>query len=180
VPKTVVATTGPVYVAEVVPLLAMLTAGGAFALARRLDALGLGRGRERVGALVAAAFAVALALFLPAQLVSMHRSGAAWQTANRMLDRAGAENAVVFADRLVDLRQANTWAYYPPNPSPRLDDARIFVRLPGGAERLPLAVEFWRRRFPERSAWVYGFEEGHPFLRRLRAPESGSTPVSVR
>ena len=49
-PKTVVASTGPIYVAEIVPLLALLSASGMAEVARFLASLGVDRGRERAAA----------------------------------------------------------------------------------------------------------------------------------
>jgi hypothetical protein len=176
-PKTVVASTGPIYVAEAVPLLALLSASGMAGAARRLAAFGVPRARERVAALALAATAAAALFFLPVQVRELRRSGEAWQTANRLLDEAGAEQqALVFADTMVDMNAARSWAYFPPNPSPGLDDARIFVRIPQGDDAPTRAREFWRRRFPDRSAWLFRFEDRRPVLRRLDA--NGPTPAN--
>ena len=175
-PKTVVASTGPVYVAEVVPLLALLSANGMAEAARRLARHSVPRARERVAALALASVLVAATAFLPVQLRDLHRSGSTWQTAHRLLDEAGAERALVFADAMVDVGSAVSWAYYPPNPSPDLDDPRIFVRIPTGEGATDRALDFWRRRFPDRSAWVFVWAEGKPLLRRLESPVASSHP----
>ncbi|MFA9412456.1 MAG: hypothetical protein ACERK0_14400, partial [Deltaproteobacteria bacterium] len=43
-------------------------------------------------------------------------AGQAHVMAHRMLDEAGAERALVFADAMVDANAAASWAYFPPNP----------------------------------------------------------------
>ena len=101
------------------------------------------------------------------ELRELSRSGRVWQTANELLERAKAGRALVFADRMVHLPNADSWAYFPPNPSPDLDDPTIFVRTPKGVDGSQRALEFWRRRFPDRSAWLFRFEEGEPSLHRL-------------
>jgi len=119
---------------------------------------------------------VAATAFLPVQLRDLHRSGSTWQTAHRLLDEAGAERVLVFADAMVDVGSAASWAYYPPNPSPDLDDPRIFVRIPSGQGAADRALDFWRRRFPDRSAWVFVWAEGQPVLKRLESPVASSHP----
>jgi hypothetical protein len=173
VPKTVVAATGPVYVHEIVPLLALISASGMSAVARRIEACGVKAARHHVAACVLAGIAVCALMFVPIHVRELHRSCATWRTVYRMLDRAGAENVLVFADAMVQIDKAESWAYYPPNPSPALDDGILFVRMPVGPDALPSAVGFWRRRFPDRSAWVFGFEQGQPVLRQLRVPAPG-------
>jgi len=173
-PKTVVASTGPIYVAEIVPLLALLSASGTTGAARWLADLGVARARERVTAAVLAAVLVGAVTFLPVQVHNLRRSGAAWQTANRLLDGAGAGRALVFADSMVDLAAGDSWAYFPPNPGPDLDDPRIFVRIPPGDDAPERARDFWLRRFPERSAWLFRFEDHEPVLRQLGAPRAQS------
>jgi hypothetical protein len=174
-PKTVVATTGPIYVAEAVPLLALLSASGMAGAARRLTALGVARARERVAAVALASVAAAALFFLPVQVRELSRAGATWQTANRLLDQAGAGRALVFANTMVDRSAWRTWAFFPPNPSPALDDERIFVRLPKGEDGSERAREFWRRRFPDRSAWLFRFEHGAPVLRDLESGRRAAT-----
>ncbi len=168
-PKTVVASTGPVYVAEAVPLLALLSASGAANAAGRLAAFGLARERAQaaVAAVAMASVAFAALTFAPLQVRELRRSGGAWQTANRLLDEAGAHHALVFADRMVDGAAPASWAYFPPNPSPDLTDPRIFVRIPHGEDGPQRARAFWQRRFPDRSAWVFVYHEGEPRLHRL-------------
>jgi len=182
VPKTVVAATGPVYVAEVVPLLALLSANGMAGAAHWLSRHAFGRGPERVAGLVMASIAVTLAAFLPIQVRDLHRSAQHRQTVHRLLDGVEAGRSLVFTQHLVDLEQARSWAYYPPNPSPDLSDERVFVRLPVGEGGPQLAYDFWQRRFPDRQPWVFVWVDGRAQLLALQQPQakaldSPSTPA---
>ncbi len=166
VPKTVVATTGPVYVAEAVPLLVLLTASGMRAAAQRFSP-------RAVAAVALAGIAISAVTFLPIQLRTLHRTGSAWQTANRLLDEAGAHHALIFANELVHPSSGRSWAYYPPNPSPDLSDERLFVRIPLSDDTPARVLDFWLRRFPERRAFVFVFDdEGRPILQPLRRPRA--------
>lgn len=174
VPKTVVATTGPIYVAEAVPLLALLTASGMRAAAERFST-------RAVVAVTLAGIGISAVTFLPVQLRTLHRTGTAWQTANRLLDDAGAHHALVFANELVHPSSGRSWAYYPPNPSPDFSDERLFVRIPSGDDTSARAHDFWLRRFPERRAFVFVFDEtGRPLLQPLRRPRAQPTPALPR
>lgn len=175
VPKTVVATTGPIYVAEIVPLLALATASGAVRVKRRLEAVGLEMAKRRMAALLVASILVAAAMFLPVQVASIGKSSRAWLTPYRLLAAHGAGRALVFASIMVPPNQGLSWAYYPPNPSPAFDDDVVFVRMPGGDSLRPM-VNFWQKRFPGRTAWVFDYREGKPWLAQIKAsPADGAT-----
>ena len=74
---------------------------------------------------------------------------------------------------MVDMRRHDSWAYFPPNPAPDLEDEVIFVaRLPG-PESYREAMAFWSRRFPERRAFLFEFEDEGGVLRELRRPPNG-------
>ena len=143
IPKTVVASTGPIYVAEIVPLLALLSADGMANAAQWLSRHRFDRGLERVAGLTLASIAVALVAFVPVHIRDLSRSGEHWNTVDRLLDVAQAERSLVFAENAVDKPQLRSWAYYPRNPSPDLSDERIFVRLPTGEDGPQRAFEFW-------------------------------------
>jgi hypothetical protein len=154
-PKTVVASTGPIYVFEIVPLLALATADGAARAGHALERFAVPRARALVAAAMIAASLVACAVFVPLQTAALH-TGAVMRSRVRVaLARAGADRALVFANRLVEPPWGATWAYHAPNPSPTLDDDVLFVRLPLVAGGPWQAYEFWRRRFPERRAFVF-------------------------
>ena len=155
VPKTYVNTTGPSYVTEAVPLLVLLSARGIVAAREGLRAAGLDRLRRLVPAGVLAATLVALILFVPTQLKSIHRSAGFWSTPLRLLERVEAKKALVFSTILSPVSSGWTWTIRPPPPSPDLDDDVVFVRIdlePGGVQRM---FDFWQRRFPDRSPWFY-------------------------
>lgn len=154
-PKTVVASTGPIYVFEIVPLLALATADGAVRVADALSRIAVSRSRARVLALMLAASLVALCAFVPRHAAALHTGALMRGRVHVALARKGATRALVFANRLVEAPWGATWAYHPPNPSPDLDDAVLFVRLPPGTGSPHRAYEFWRRRFPDRRAFVY-------------------------
>jgi len=166
-PKTVVASTGPIYVAEVVPVLAILSASGMAECAAWLGRHGFSRGRERIAALAMAATVVAAAIFLPLHLRELRLSSLVWNTSHRMLDEVDAGPSLIFAHRMVDLQQTRTWAYYPPNPSPELDDERIFVRIPRGEDATARIFGFWQEHFPERDAFLFEWQKSGPLLRKL-------------
>jgi hypothetical protein len=177
VPKTVVASTGPIYVAEIVPLLALLSAVGMSEATRWLGRHAFSRGAERVTGLALASVAVACAAFMPVHIRDLSRSSAHRQTVHRLLDHAEAGESLIFANRAVDMHRARSWAYFPENPSPDLSDARLFVRLPAGEEGLARAHSFWQRRFPKRQAWVFEWGGGQPQLEplALRSQHAGVT-----
>jgi len=43
------------------------------------------------------------------------------------------------------------------------------VRLPTGPDGPRAAYEFWRRRFPDRQAWIFGWIDGEPRLQQMPA-----------
>lgn len=178
IPKTVVASTGPIYVAEIVPLLALLSASGMAEAAAWLKRHAVDRGAERIAGVVMAGSLVACLAFLPVHLRELRRGSDHWLTVGRLLDAAGAGESVVFAQHAVDVQQLRSWAYYLPNPSPDLSDERIFVRLPTGPDGPRAAYEFWRRRFPDRQAWIFGWIDGEPRLQQMPARLAAAPPLA--
>ncbi|HEX7481657.1 MAG TPA: glycosyltransferase family 39 protein [Polyangiales bacterium] len=155
VPKTVFATTGPIYVFEAVPLLALLTADGVRNALRRVEQAPRTRVRAQFASAMLAASVVGLLCFLPVQLRVLVTGSATRERVYQLLARAGAKRALVFANELVLAQRAVTWAYWPPNPSPSLDEELIFVRLPPGAHGLLAAYGFWQHHYPDRRAFLY-------------------------
>lgn len=153
VPKTVVATTGPIYVYEAVPLLALACANGVVGLARRFAESPSPAARRLIPALTVAGFAVAAVTFVPTELGEIGRSSTLWRSAYVLLDQAHAGRALVFGDAMLDRRSDVTWAYCPPNPSPTLDDEVVFLRAPKDRAAAARAVELWHGRFAGRTAW---------------------------
>jgi hypothetical protein len=165
VPKTVVATTGPIYVAEIVPLLALATASGMVHVKRWLERAQVERARAWVVSAALASTAVGAATFLVVQVRNIHRSSSLWKAPYRLLAEQNAGRSLVFSTMMTPL--LTSWSYYPPTPSPDLDDDVIFVRPPPKPDQLRKALDFWQRRFPDRRAW-YLFHNGlQPVLARL-------------
>lgn len=164
-PKLYVGSTGPVYVAEMVPLLAILTAAGMLALRRSLLPLG-SRWARLVGAVAVASTVTSVALFLPFELDRLHTLARPQRFAPDELAARGIQRAVVFTASVVE--PGDSWALWPPLPSPDLDDAVIYLRK----KKVPEAnVAFWKRHFPDRAAFVLEVGEGR---RRLRPLAPGS------
>jgi hypothetical protein len=56
-----------------------------------------------------------------------------------------------------------SWAYYPRCNSPDLDDDVLYVLLQRSSG-LQENLAFWRRRYPSRSAWYFGYLSNGPSL----------------
>jgi hypothetical protein len=167
-PKTVVSTTGPIYMAEAIPFLTLAAADG---LAR----LGASAGRRwRSGplTLMAAGLAISLAMFVPVAIEPAQRGGELRSLVYRALAASHAERALVFADALIYPQSGRSWAYYPDNPSPTLDDDILFVRIPQ-QDPAREVHEFWQRRFKDRRAFLFMWSpKGEPLFRELGRNES--------
>ncbi len=167
VPKTVVATTGPIYVTEIVPLLAVLSADGMFRVKEMLSRAGVARASDRVAGFAVASSLVAVLCFYPFVLRALFVAGQARAQAIRDLARQGEGKRLVFANLLVHPESGFTWAYYPPNPHPDLSDDMLFLRLPSGADGAQRAWSLWRERFSDRDAVVFVPTERGNFIYAL-------------
>lgn len=164
VPKTVVSTTGPVYVMEIVPLLALGTASGLAGLVRLLRGCGVSEPREWALSGLLSGIVVTLTLFLPTHVLGIRRGAAERRLVYAALDRAApGERVVVFAAWLVDQQAGETWAYSRPNPWPDLRDRILFLSWPKGPDALP-RIQKLLERFPDRKAFAYANLEGQPRL----------------
>jgi hypothetical protein len=180
VAKTVVGTTGPIYVFEAVPLLALASVDGALALAQRLGKLALARARAWVVAAVIASSLVGLVTFVPIEMRSAYLGSVARSRVFGLIERAGAERALIFANHLVMPDRLVSWAYFPPNPSPAFDDPFIFVRQPGGAGGPRVAYEFWKRQYPTRRAFLYTDTPRGQLFTELRADAPPAASASLQ
>jgi hypothetical protein len=181
VPKVGVGGTGSLYLHEALPLLCLLAADGALRLARRATRLPFGTRLDAsfAACLLAAGALVSAALFLPPRVAALSRMAAAQELLPGLLARANVGRALVFHAGAVPSETQLSWAYSPRHNSPSLDDDVLYLRLQpfAGVER---NVELWRRRFPDRAAWVFTWtaEEGPrlepllAFVRRKLAPSS--------
>jgi hypothetical protein len=163
VPKTVVATTGPIYTLEIVPLLCIATVLGMARVVSLVERAQVERERAQrvIAAVVLAATMVALVLFVPVQLRSIQRAALARTLTYDLLREAQAQRALVFADLLVPPDSGLTWAFTSPNAAPGLDADLLFLRaLPerDGYERM---LQLWRTRFADRRGlWLIMTRDG--------------------
>jgi hypothetical protein len=161
-PKTVVSVTGPIYLTEVVPLLTL-------AAANALQRLGtfFASARVRPSIVAVAATLVGATMFVPVQLSAVAVGAATRQVVYDELEKSGAERALIFANAAVYPESAVTWAYFPDNPSPRLDERWLFVRVPVVSDPRSSMLDFWRRRFPDRRAFVFAVGKAGPVFKEL-------------
>lgn len=165
-PKTVVSSTGPIYLTEIVPLLALAVADACLRLGRVFAGA-----RVRPSALVLSASIAGACMFLPLQGEALYRGGQTRRVVYDRLAASGADTALVFTNTLAGSGPATTWAYYPDNPSPQLNDRWLFARVPATGDAPARMLEFWRRRFPERRAFLFVVNrEGDARFDELRAP----------
>jgi hypothetical protein len=154
VPKTVVSTTGPTYLFEMVPVLCLLVADGltrvSLVLRRRLQV------QRLVTAFVLANVAAALVFFVPVQLRSISDGARLHGVVFRLLEEARIERAVVFTSYLVRLDDARWWSLFAPSPAPALDEDLLFFRWPHDAkDPVGAATRLARQGFPDRPAFVF-------------------------
>lgn len=169
VPKTVVSTTGPVYLTEVVPFLCIGSAAGMVQVVALLRRLGDHSPQRRVASVVVASFLVALLIFPRVELPPI-RAGAQLRTlVGELLLAQQVERAVVFASFLITPNTGRSWAYFPPNPWPDLRDAILYLRLPDQPDGLERARALWRERFPDRPAFLYDPRRGAAGLAPLES-----------
>jgi hypothetical protein len=154
IPKTVVSTLGPVYMTEIIPLLALASANGMVRLRNKFIRSDIGS-QQLISAVVIAACVVAAVTFVPIQMREIGISSDIRQTANKLIEKNTQGKVLVFANKMVYPLYGHSWSAFPPNPSPDLDDKVIFVRQMVGAEGAERNMEFWKRRFPDRSAWLF-------------------------
>lgn len=161
-PKTVVAATGPVYFYESVPLVCLLAAGGAAELVRRRrNVSGVWVSAGTVAAVVLAGLTVSLTMFVPYRVADLQRMGWAQRRPFTLARAQGVHHALVFHSGIAPPTAGLSWAYFPPCNGPGLDDDLLFLRLalaPDGSAAP--SIDLWKRRFPDRSAWYFGYMDG--------------------
>jgi hypothetical protein len=181
IPKTAMATTGPIYVLEVVPLLCIATVAGAASVAAYLGRRGgdLEAGRRAVAAVVLASMLVALTLFIPVALRAIDRAASARAEVYEQLAAKGATRAVVFASVFVGPMTGRSWAYFPPNPSPDLDDDLVFLRMLDGPAGYDRMLRLWQTRFADRRALLLLATLEGPVLQELPIAPGTRLPSRV-
>ena len=164
-PKVGVGITGPQYLFEEVPLLCLLTADGVRRLAARAHAWGSwSLDATRLAGVLMAATVVSASMFVPYRVGDLARAGRAQGTIWRLVREKGLTRALVFHESVVPPTSGLSWAYFPRCNSPRLDDDVLFVRVQAPGGDLRANAEFWKRRFPERSAWLFRWDREGPSL----------------
>jgi hypothetical protein len=107
---------------------------------------------------------VSVAMFLPFKLADVGSAAYGQQTVFRELERRGIHHAVVFHRNIVPPWLGLSWAYFPPPNPPRLDGDILFAMLQTEPP-LERNLDFWKRRFPDREAWFFGWDaQSGPFL----------------
>jgi len=149
-PKTVVAVTGPIYLSEIVPLLALAVADALLRLGRLLTSV-----RVRPSEVALAATIAALAMFVPLQIGALLSGAEARLVLSDKLKEVGAERALIFTNALVDPSNKITWAYFPDNPSPDFSDTWLYLRVPRGDNVQARILTVWKRDHPDRRAFLY-------------------------
>jgi hypothetical protein len=162
-PKAGIGGVGPIYVFEIVPFLCLLSAEGARRFASGQWRLPLANPRGASCLMVAAA-TVGLTMFLPVKLADLGRMAAAQRVLPRLIERQGLHHALVFAQFAVPPSLMRSWAYFPRFNSPQLDDDVLYVRTHPDPET---NLDFWRRSYPDRGAWFFGYSNGQPLLVEL-------------
>jgi len=165
VPKTVVTTTGPIYVTEVVPFLCMASAAGVAHAVVLLRRLGDASAERRVAAVVGASFIVAALGFARVELPAIYDGAQARIQIEELLHGGRIERAVVFGGYAVMPTSGRTWATAFPNPWPDLRDEILYLRVPAAPDGFERAHKLWRERFSDRPALVYDVrDQAHPLV----------------
>jgi hypothetical protein len=146
---------GPVHYAELIAPLVLVSASGIDELGQRVRTQ-LNPGVGRVLALPIAAILCALILYVPLYLGSLSAMARVVRAPYELVEAAGLERAVVFVRSrgALDIPPWS-WAYYPRNPSPGLDDPVLYVR-DLGEERNRQLIGF----LPDRAPYWMGMRDG--------------------
>jgi dolichyl-phosphate-mannose-protein mannosyltransferase len=159
-----VAAVGPVYYAETIVPLVILTASGlerVVALARDR----LGETRLTHGLITAPIVAVVASFlaFVPFQAASLGLMADVTQAPYDLVESRGLQNALVFVHSLPSMSVApGSWAYYHRNNSPDLSDRVLFVRDLGPEKDRELM-----RYLPERTPYRMQMKDGQLVLLSL-------------
>jgi hypothetical protein len=150
---------GPVHYAELIAPLVLVSASGIEELAQwvraRLDA-----SAGRVLALPIAATLSALVLYIPLYVGSLSAMAGIARAPYDLVAAARPDRAVVFVRSLGALDFPPwSWAYYPRNPSPALDDRVLYVRDLGEERNRDLM-----RFLPDRQPFWMGVQNGQLVL----------------
>jgi hypothetical protein len=159
-----VAAVGPVYYAETIVPLVILTASGleqVVTLARAR--LGESRLTHTVIAAPVAGVIASLLAFVPFEAASLRLMADVTQAPYDLVESRGLQNALVFVHSLPSMSVApGSWAYYHRNNSPDLSDRVLFVRDLGPEKDRELM-----RYLPERTPYRMQMKDGQLVLLSL-------------
>jgi len=131
-----VAPVGPVYYAECVPVLAMLSASGIETTVEWARAKLGGSGAAALAMLPATLALTGLVTFWPVEWRSMEAMATLTRAPDRLVEERGLQNVVIFVSASQGVGELlpgsvfppGTWAYFHRNPDPDLNDPVLFVR----------------------------------------------------
>jgi hypothetical protein len=150
---------GPVHYAELVAPLVLVSASGIEEFAQWARSR-VAAGAGLVLALPIAATICAVILYAPIYIGSLSAMAQVARVPYDLVDSAGREHAVVFVRSLGALEMSpGSWAYFPRNPSPALDDRVLYVR-DLGEERNRELIRF----LPDRRPFWMGVQGGQLVL----------------
>lgn len=174
-PKTVVATFGPVYLTEIVPVMLLLSVCALRNLCAHIELPQPFRFITIPSFLMASTLA-SLLFFLPFQISNIHRNAVIWNTPINQVQQLMPpdKKALIFSRSMYDLDQHVSWAYLPPHPTPDHSERLLFVRLPKQDDWLAQCLLFQQRNHPERIPFALVFIDGKSQLIRLKVPDSAS------
>jgi hypothetical protein len=162
-PKVGVGTTGPIYMFEALPPLALLAADGLRRLAGGHGRIGAAvPGARAVPALLVAGALAACCLFWPPRLGDLARAGAAHGAVDDLMRARGVGRALVFHELVAPPQLGLSWAYGPRHNGPAMDDEALFVNF--WREQPEENRRFWKRRHPDRPAYYFGYDKGRAIL----------------
>jgi hypothetical protein len=168
VPKTVVDATGPIYMMEIVPFLAILSADGVARFATIMQKLAPKPSvLSAVAAFAVASTIAAAVLFVPVQLRTLAASARARHRFQEAVDETGEKQGIVFANNILANKETG-WAYFPPSPDPDLKDDWLYLRWPPlSTTARTVAIGYWKSHYPDRPAFIY-HPGANPPLERLK------------
>ncbi len=150
---------GPVHYAELIPPLILLSASG-LEEATQWARNRLSASAGRVLGFSIAAVLCALTLYLPIYLGSLRAMAAVARAPYDLVETARLDHAVIFVRSLGALEFPPwSWAYYPRNPSPDLNDPVLYVRDLGEVRNRVL-TQF----MPDRTPFWMGIRDGQLVL----------------
>lgn len=170
-PKAGVGTVGPIYMFEIIPLLALLSAHGVATLVRSREGGRWAVSRRDMSAALVAAALVSGLMFVPPKLRDLWRAAEAQTQLPRLIAAHEVKHAVVFHLGVAPPWTSSTWAYFPRCNSPRLDDDVLYLWISFEPQAYRRSLELWRRRYPDRTAWFYSVVRGQPLLTPLTDAE---------